>query len=55
MDLAKLLTPFPVDDGRWLQSVTELQSDVSGLGWISLLVDVDEKTWTELKDSIGVK
>lgn len=53
MGLAKVLTPYSVDDARWLESVLELQSDASGRGWISLLVDVDENTWKELKELIG--
>jgi hypothetical protein len=49
VELAKLLTPFSVDDIRWLGSIWEIQQSK---GWISILLDLDEQTFKELTDII---
>lgn len=46
-DLARMLTPFSVDDRRWLKSVAELEKSKD---WISFLLDVDKATFMDLKE-----
>jgi hypothetical protein len=48
-ELSKLLTPFSVDDRRWVDSVWEIQQSKE---WISILLDFDEQTFKELSDII---